>query len=59
MENLPDSDVDTVVGIILECTSPTIPCTSTAGSGRMTLNFRDGTSRVESTWQYSSAPVSP
>jgi hypothetical protein len=59
MANLPESQIGGVVGVILECTSPTIPCTSTAGSGRMTLVFRDGTSRVESTWQYSSDPVSP
>lgn len=59
MENLPESQVGDVVGVILECTSPTIPCTPTAGSGRMTLVFRDGTSRIESTWQYSSDPVIP
>ena len=59
MENLPEAQVGEVVGVVLECTSPTIPCTPTAGSGRMTLVFRDGTSRVESTWQYSSEPVSP
>jgi hypothetical protein len=59
MENLPESEIGKVVGVILECTSPTIPCPPTAGSGRMTLVFRDGSSRVESTWQYSSEPVSP
>ena len=59
MENLLESQVGDVTGVILECTSPTIPCTPTAGSGRMTLAFRDGTSRVESTWQYTSDPVNP
>lgn len=59
MENLSEAEAGNVVGVILECTSPTIPCTPTAGSGRMTLLFRDGTSRVESTWQYSSEPVGP
>lgn len=55
MENVPTQQIDDVVRVLVECTSAAA-CTPTSGAGRVTLQFRDGTTLIESTWGYENAP---